>query len=209
MEMAYYWIAGVPSDVLQKITGHSSATIAKYGGYFSQLVTSDLAVSGEMIGGPGIIVEIDESKFGKRKYNRRHRVEGAWVFGGIERTLAKRRFAVVVQDRSAATLLPLIRQFIHPSSIVHSDMWRAYARIGTELQMEHHTVCHEDGFISPEGIHTNTVEGLWNGFKMHIPARNRTEERLGSRLIERIWRHENAEDLWNGFLRALRDAAYD
>ena len=35
-------------------------------------------------GGPGMIVEIDESKFGRRKYNRGRAVEGAWVFGAIE-----------------------------------------------------------------------------------------------------------------------------
>lgn len=38
----------------------------------------------EQIGGPGIIVQIDESKIGKRKYHKGHRVEGQWVFGGIE-----------------------------------------------------------------------------------------------------------------------------
>jgi hypothetical protein len=32
------------------------------------------------------IVEVDESKFGKRKYHRGHRVEGVWVIGGVERT---------------------------------------------------------------------------------------------------------------------------
>ncbi|KAG8227915.1 hypothetical protein J437_LFUL011843 [Ladona fulva] len=38
-----------------------------------------------MLGGEGKVVEIDESKFGKRKFNRGRLVEGKWVFGGIER----------------------------------------------------------------------------------------------------------------------------
>ena len=36
------------------------------------------------IGGEGKVGQIDESKFSKRKYHRGHRVEGQWVFGGIE-----------------------------------------------------------------------------------------------------------------------------
>ena len=39
----------------------------------------------EQIGGPGIVVGVDESKFGKRKYHRGRKVDGCWVFGGIER----------------------------------------------------------------------------------------------------------------------------
>lgn len=34
------------------------------------------------IGGEGKVVEIDESKFGKRKYNVGRLIEGQWVFGG-------------------------------------------------------------------------------------------------------------------------------
>src|SRR5215468_10364451 len=79
-------------------------TIATHRGYFGQLVSSHLEDAQEQIGGPGVIVEVDESKFGKRKYHRGHPVDGAWVFGGIERTEAKRRFAVVVPDRTAETL---------------------------------------------------------------------------------------------------------
>jgi len=39
----------------------------------------------ERIGGPGKVVEIDESKFGKRKFNKSRHVDGVWVFRGIER----------------------------------------------------------------------------------------------------------------------------
>ena len=35
------------------------------------------------IDGPGMTVEIDESKFCKLKFNRGRCIEGQWVFGGI------------------------------------------------------------------------------------------------------------------------------
>jgi hypothetical protein len=56
--------------------------------------------SSHKIGGPNKIVEIDESKFGRRKYNRGHPVTGHCVFGGVERE-SGRTFFVPVPDRSA------------------------------------------------------------------------------------------------------------
>jgi hypothetical protein len=64
----------------------------------------------EKIGGNGMIVEIDESKFGKRKYNRGHRVEGVWILGMIEKTGQKRIRLVTLKDRSKTTLLELIKK---------------------------------------------------------------------------------------------------
>jgi hypothetical protein len=43
----------------------------------------------ERISGPGKHAEIDESKFGKHKYLCDKRVDGVWVFGGIERESKK------------------------------------------------------------------------------------------------------------------------
>jgi len=36
------------------------------------------------IGGNGLIVEIDETKFGRRKYNRGRLITGQWFFGDIK-----------------------------------------------------------------------------------------------------------------------------
>ena len=70
-------------------------------------------------------VEIDESKFGRRKYHRGRMVEGHWVFGGTER-ITGNSFLVEVDRRDAQTLLPIIKNYIRPGSIIYSDEWRAY-----------------------------------------------------------------------------------
>jgi len=63
------------------------------------------------IGGPGMTVEIDESKFGKTKYNSGRYIEGQWVFGGICRQ-TKACFLVPVAQRDKDTLLPIIHTHI-------------------------------------------------------------------------------------------------
>ncbi|KAM0686017.1 Phosphotyrosine-binding domain [Conglomerata obtusa] len=54
---------------------------------FGQVLKLMVDEISEQIGGENIVVEIDESKFGKRKYNRGHMVVGSWVVGLVERTL--------------------------------------------------------------------------------------------------------------------------
>ena len=67
-------------------------------------------------------MEIDESKVGKRKYNKGKRVDGVWVFGGVERdSNPVKCFFVTVDDRSANTLIPIIKDWIKPGTTVHSD----------------------------------------------------------------------------------------
>ena len=111
------------------------------------------------IGGPGKVVEIDQSKFGRRKYNRGRYQEGHWVFGGVERGTSK-AFLVEVLDRSAATLLPLFQQHILPGTTVLSDEWRSYSRIPT-LGMVHETLNHSLNFVDPStGAHTQGIPGL-------------------------------------------------
>ena len=63
------------------MTGLSSATLADYGRYAIQLVIYAIDESKEVIGGSDAIVEVDESKFSRRLYNRDHHVASKnWVF---------------------------------------------------------------------------------------------------------------------------------
>ena len=91
------------------------------------------------IGGLGRVVEINELKFGRRKYNHGTVVDGYWVFGGVERGTS-RAFMVEVVERSKHTLLPIIQQYILPGTTIISDEWRVYHDIGTLPGYTHQTM---------------------------------------------------------------------
>lgn len=78
--------------------GISTTTATHWGSWCYNVVLNGTMDNKTKLGGPGRTVEIDESKFGRRKYHRGHKVEGQWVFGGIERETG-RVFMVPVEDR--------------------------------------------------------------------------------------------------------------
>ena len=210
MLIGYLWLCKNSHTSIVKMTGHPSKTITSYMNFFRELIIDTLKDDNHMIGGEGIIVEIDESKFGKRKYHRGRIIDGVWVVGGIERTGEKRCFVKVVQDRTAGTLHDIISRHVEPGSIVHTDLWRGYIGI-EELNMNiiHRTVNHSEHFVDPNtGVHTNTIEGLWNGIKLQISPRNRSKDTINNRLFEFIWRKKNENNLWKSFLNALHTTGY-
>ena len=191
-------------------TGHDEETVSAYFTYFRQLVASSLDAEDQTIGGPDIIVEIDETKVAKRKNNRGHRVEGTWVLGGVERAEERKMFLVEVPNRSAETLLLTLFTRIRPGSIVYSDLWRGYIHLSENLNISHHTVNHSLYFVDPQtGVHTNTIEGTWSALKKSIPFSRRTRGKITPHLFEFIWRRLNAKNLWNMFIDALRVVEYN
>lgn len=91
------------------------------------------------LGGPGKIVEIDEAKFGQRKYNRGRIIDGQWLFGGFERG-SKHIFVEKVEDRTSTTLLEVINRRIKPGTTIMSDCWKAYRCLSEEGK--HYSVIH-------------------------------------------------------------------
>ncbi|KAM0678142.1 hypothetical protein BDAP_001154, partial [Binucleata daphniae] len=56
------------------------------------------------IGGSEIKVEMDESAFGKRKYNRGSRRKTIWVLGAVEKTAQRRIRLCMVKKRNAIAI---------------------------------------------------------------------------------------------------------
>ena len=208
LQIGYFWLGGGNHSQIVNYTGCSKPTVTAYMGYYRQLVASSLDSEDTTIGGDGIIIELDESKFGKRKFHRGHRVEGVWVFGGVKRTPERRAFAEVVADRSASTLREVILRHVRPGSIVYTDLWRGYSDLES-IGLLHDTVNHSLHFVSPTGVHTNAIEGTWNGIKLGVPPRNRNQQDMTPCLLDFIWRRKHSRDLWNGLIEVFKNVSYD
>jgi hypothetical protein len=83
----HLWCKGYPASLVESDFEYSHATIVDWSRFCRDIclwhVETDLDHS--VIGGPGLVVEIDESLIVRRKYNRGRMLSQEWVFGGVER----------------------------------------------------------------------------------------------------------------------------
>lgn len=207
--ICYLYVMKSPVTSISSMVSIHSESINHWTSHFKKHVADNVSFSEVIIGGPGIIVEVDETKLGKRKYHRGHRVEGVWVLAGIERTPEKRIFLVELPDRSKNTIKRLMEIYIAPGSIINTDCWKSYDGACDELNFQHFTVNHSIGFINTaDGTHTNTVEGLNNGIKSLISPQHRKTKNINDWLWYYIWRRQNKSNLWDGFMDSLRNLYY-
>jgi transposase-like protein len=81
MEIAFYWLIEVPVSTAAELVGVTHTTAIQWYQYCRDICSNKMVGLQQQLGGPGHIVEIDESLIFKRKYNVGHRVEQQWLFG--------------------------------------------------------------------------------------------------------------------------------
>jgi transposase-like protein len=114
------------------------------------------------------VVEVDETYVGgKQTGERRGPADKAVVFGAVERD-GKARIKHVPSS-GTRVLIPEIQKTISPKALIYSDQYGSYKSLLRRGYL-HEKVNHSKLEFARGPIHTNTIEGAWNHFKLGLRA---------------------------------------
>ncbi len=166
-----------------------------------------------LLGGPGKIVQVDESCFRHKPKHHRGRppTSQIWVFGMVDTSKTPALGVLqIVPNRRRVTLLPIIQAHTAPGTIIHSDDYSTYrGAVGALPNVAQHSmVNHSLHFVDPTtGVHTQHVESYWNQVKIKFKRmRGVQEHQLPSYLDEFMWRERyglTQQNVWDNIMRDI------
>jgi hypothetical protein len=170
--------------------GLSNSTVIFWQSEIRNAYSRHLIMIDGPLGGQGSIVEIDESVIARAKRTRNcsaRPVPERWVFGLYDRQ-QRVGALMMVPNRSAETLVPLIQRYCAPGTTIYSDGWAAYGSL-SQLGYDHRVVIHERHFVDPEsGVHTNNIENYWKRCKAKFKRMSGSvSSMMSSYLDEFMW----------------------
>ncbi|TRY68836.1 hypothetical protein TCAL_03040, partial [Tigriopus californicus] len=175
VSVAWLWAFKVPIVQAVTATGLSAPTVGQWYSYYRDVCSHWLMENPYKIGGPGLIVEVDESVIAKRKYHRGRLVRERWVFGGY---------------------CPTTKQ-----GFLQIAGYNGIARMNVQPPFQHLTVNHSQNFVNPiNGACTNHIEVYWKNAKQRLKAMSGTvSSMLPSHLDEFMWREIHGKDSAQAF----------
>ncbi|KII66429.1 hypothetical protein RF11_02073 [Thelohanellus kitauei] len=172
----------------------SPTTSANMTKSFRKICSWKLSTLNLTLGGPGIIIQIDESVISRAMHNRGHDLlrPKRWVLGMYEAT-SKIGIVICIPNRKADTLKELIMRHVLGGSIIHTDGFASYKGLETlpvNPPYVHETVNHSLFFRDPlTGAHTNNVEAYWASVKKSFKRGGQTRRiLLQPKIDEKMWR---------------------
>ena len=202
VKLTYWWCCGLTENQITHQLQLSSATVVDWTNFCREVCEVIIIEKSQPIGGKDVRVQIDGSKIGKCQYHRGHLVEGEWVFGGIEEN-SRKCFTFPVEDRSEATLLPIIKKWIRPESTIISDCWKGYVNL-EKHGYKHKTINHSKEFVNDDGDNSDKIEGHWRQMKSSLPTHGRRKYHY-SYLAKFLWQYTNKDnDLFWTFLEDIK-----
>jgi transposase-like protein len=180
---------GISSNQLHRTLG----VTLKTAWFMSQRIREAMRTVGlAPMGGPGTIVEIDETFIGnkadmpkRRGFAHKHAVLSLVERGGKVRSFH-------VEGTSAAHLVPILRANIAKETAIVTDEAGQYAHLNKEFE-SHEYVNHSAGEYGRGPVHTNTVENFYSVFKRGMKGvyQHCSEKHLHRYVAEFDFRYSN------------------
>lgn len=138
--------------------------VVDWNNYLLDVCVGRMESNDNQVGGPNLIVEIDESLFVRRKNSAGRMLPQQLVFGGMW-SETKEYFIVNVLNRSEITSILIINRYIRHNSVIFSDSWKAFDNFQLH-GFKHNRVNHRYIFVdSNTAAHTKNVERMWGSVK--------------------------------------------
>jgi hypothetical protein len=161
-----------------------------------------------IMGGPGKIVEADETYFGNKKERRTRTTSGRpFTKSGRGGPSGKRPVVSLVErggrvrsfdvgHATKATVSKIVTENISRESRLHTDESRLYSEVGQQFA-DHQTVRHSAGEYVRGDVHTNTIENYYSVFKRGMTGiyQHCSEKHLHRYLAEFDFRYNNRSRL--------------
>ena len=132
VHIIYCWSMRTGNKNTMQLTGLKKKAVIDAFASLREICQRHLLANPIQLGGPGVVVQIDESCFGHKVKGGRGRApkNPLWVFGMVDTSFHPATgYMEIVTRRDAATLLPIIHNVARPGTIIHSDEWRAYMNV--------------------------------------------------------------------------------
>jgi hypothetical protein len=156
---------------------------------------------------PTTSVEIDESWVGKKaKYHKGTSRSNTLVLGIVE-THGRRCILYMIPRRDSDSIISKLKKHVASDCVVNHDDYSVYRNLQKYGYEKHGVVNHSLNFKSPDGVHTNTIEGLWGLFKQRISISHGCHlDRYAVALDEFSYRQNNKDkhgSIWHALLTDL------
>lgn len=191
---------GISAKQIQRETGVTYKTAWRMWAQIRKLLSEDAEpLSGE--------VEVDETYYGgRRRYrkgaSRNWRERKEVVAAQVER--GGRVQAIHVPEGTSKSVLPMVRQYVLPSSIVYTDELPIYTRLAADGYV-HRRINHSAKIYVEGDVHTNTIEGFFSLLKRGISGvyHSVSAKYLQRYLDEYAFRYNHRKDLTHIFRTML------
>lgn len=206
LKAIYMWTTGMQAVDIIKHVKISESGFLKLRSLLHSKILLFFEKSPISLGGPGKIVQVDETMLNHKVKAHRGRAprEQVWALGIVDCSYKPAKgFMCLIENKSAEVIMPIIKKHVREGSIIYTDEAKVYMKLGECPGFKHKSIIHKYKFVDYEAkVHTQNIESFNNKVKLRIKMMKGIKNNQRKNfLLEFNWLQDKTEDL---FLKTLK-----